>query len=115
MSENHQPGPSVLQPYVDRYFHNDTANRYTFDQTFKNKTLDPERALLLAVLQDAIDRRDTEWFNRPGYEPYGFSFEYVCEHLGFEPDWIRGGVLRQRGQDPSPGSSSAPDSLVLPV
>ena len=103
MSENHQ---------VDKYFHNDTANRYIFEGTYRPNELDPERALLLAIFQDAIDKKDIEWINRPGYDPYGFSFLFVCEHLGFDTDWIRSGVLRRLGQCPALSSGSIPGSSV---
>src|ERR1700756_4131118 len=72
--------------------------------------LDPERGLMLAVLQDAIicfqeylgatcKRKKAlhedaeEWlFNRD--RSYLFSFENVCDALGFEADYLRQGLIR---------------------
>jgi len=72
--------------------------------------LDPELGLMLAVLQDAIVcfqehlgatckrkkalYQDAEqWlFNRD--RSYLFSFENICEALGFEADYLRQGLIR---------------------
>jgi hypothetical protein len=72
--------------------------------------LDPERVLMLAVLEDAIvcfqenvnatckrkrslHEEAEEWI-RDVDRCYFFSFESVCETLGFDPDYLRGGLLR---------------------
>ena len=79
----------------------------TFQRRFH---LEPERLLMLAVLQDAIFcfqehltatcrrkrslyQEAEEWlFN--GDRFYVFSFENICEALGFEPAYLRQGLMR---------------------
>ena len=72
--------------------------------------LDPERVLMLALLQDAVvcfqehalakckrkqtlHREAEEWITTDD-RSYLFSFENVCETLGFDPNYMREGLLR---------------------
>ena len=72
--------------------------------------LDPERVLMLAVLQDAVlcfqehvvaqckrkqslHREAEEWISNSD-RSYMFSFENVCETLGFDANYMRDGLLR---------------------
>ena len=72
--------------------------------------LDPERVLMLAVLQDAVlcfqehvvaqckrkqslHREAEEWISNTD-RSYMFSFENVCEALGFDANYMRDGLLR---------------------
>jgi hypothetical protein len=80
-----------------------------FEESFKKKVLDPEHALMLAILRSVIADfqeyvnarsafekkyfqqaeewirdKDTSWF---------FSFENICDALQLEPDYIRQGLL----------------------
>ena len=80
----------------------DTMQRTTF--------LEPEKRLMLAVLDDAIncyrenlfsqrgkDRRlfdeAEEWILTPGGDR-AFSFDNVCESLGLNPEYLRRGLQR---------------------
>ena len=73
---------------------------------------EPERRLRLAVLEDAIryvqryrnttDKRRRalyedalDWFTSPDRSD-PFSFENVCDALGFDPDYLRRGLRRWR-------------------
>jgi len=72
--------------------------------------LDPERVLMLAVLQDAVvcfqeylgttcKRKvtlytDAEQWLLDDDRSYLFSFENICEALGFESDYLRQGLMR---------------------
>jgi hypothetical protein len=72
--------------------------------------LDPERVLMLAVLQDAVvcfqeyfgatcKRKvtlytDAEQWLLDGDKTYLFSFENICEALGFEATYLRQGLMR---------------------
>lgn len=81
-----------------------------FDNLRRKTLLEPEKRLMLAVLEDAIHsfqdnlfaeavgkktlfdeveqwilERDGDWI---------FSFDNVCEALGFTPDYVRQGLLR---------------------
>jgi len=92
-----------------------------FDRIQIDASLQPEKRLMLAVLEDAVGtfqkyvaatgRRGQrlfneaeEWFSsEPGEWP--FAFESICEALGLEPAYIRAGLRRwrdgQRGDVPS--------------
>lgn len=88
---------------------NDTTLRDQYFATFRrSEHLEPEMALLMAILEDAIhcyrkyraarDRagrerfRETEqWIMEEG-DDWLFSFENVCEALGLDPQFIRRGV-----------------------
>ena len=91
-----QPDPLI----VDQ--HSDTLRR--------NLYLQPEKRLMLAVLEDAIfcfkkfvrasDRKkkalfhDAEdWIFRKNDE-YAFSFETICEALGLDSEYLRAGLKR---------------------
>jgi len=72
--------------------------------------LDPERVLMLAVLRDAVScyqdhvgarnklkrslhREAEEWiFDRD--RSHLFSFDNLCEALGYDPDYMRSGLCR---------------------
>ena len=72
--------------------------------------LDPEKGLMLAVLQDAIicfqehlgttcKRKRSLYLDAQAWlfdcdRSYLFSFENVCEALGFEPDYLRQGLMQ---------------------
>jgi hypothetical protein len=77
----------------------------------RNENLAPEKALLFAVLEDAIhcfrhysaarDRlgkhrfREAEsWINRHGRD-WGFTFDNVCELLGIEPEYLRRKIFEE--------------------
>jgi len=81
-----------------------------FDNLRRKTILEPEKALIMAVLEDAINcfqdnvlaesgkakkRFDEaeEWVLDEGGD-WIFSFRNVCEHLGFSPDYVRRGLLR---------------------
>jgi hypothetical protein len=72
---------------------------------------DPERRLMVAVLEDAVaclskdprrgprQQRKTfeeaySWVNADDAESWIFSFTSVCEALGFEPSYLRRGLNR---------------------
>ena len=81
-----------------------------FDNLRRKTILEPEKALILAVLEDAINcfqdnvlaesgkakklfDEAEEWVFDEGGE-WIFSFRNVCEHLGFNPEYVRRGLLR---------------------
>ena len=76
-----------------------------------NQTPDPERRLMVAILEDAVSclskdprrcprqqRRSFEeahyWVNASDAESWVFSFTNVCETLGFDPSYLRRGLNR---------------------
>jgi len=106
-----EPGNSSLTEKAMAVFQPDILLEHQFQTTYRRRfSLDPERLLMLAVLQDAVvcfqdnlgatcKRKQVmhaeaeEWImNRD--RSYLFAFENVCEALGYDADYIRGGLLR---------------------
>jgi hypothetical protein len=104
-----------MQENVASLFQPDTvlAAQY-FDNLHRKAILQSEKRLMLAILEDAIDcyqdnvlaqsgkakvrfdevqewivERDRDWV---------FSFESICEELGFDPRYVRQGLLRWKHQ-----------------
>lgn len=82
-----------------------------YQSTYRRRFyLDPERVLMLAVLQDAVvcfqdnvsatcKRKRSMHLDAEGWimnedHSYLFSFENVCEALGYDPQYMRQGLLR---------------------
>jgi hypothetical protein len=102
---------SVSSDNLASLFQPDTLLSAQYFDTLRRKTLlEPERRLVLAILDDAIAcYRDNllsrsakkkrlfdeaeEWIVTPGND-WIFSFDQVCETLGFNPEYIRHGLLR---------------------
>jgi hypothetical protein len=83
-----------------------------FDRFRIDASLQPEKRLMLAVLEDAVgtfqkyvtatNRRARrlfveaeEWFEAPSSD-WPYSFENVCVALGLEPEYLRSGLRRWR-------------------
>jgi hypothetical protein len=96
---------------------NDADARDRYLDTFRrSEYLEPEKALLLALLEDAIHcyRKFAAARNRAGRQQFHeaeewlmgggdgwvFSFENICDHLGIEPEYIRRG-LREASARPA--------------
>jgi len=92
-------------------FQPDTLLPAQYFDTFRRKAnSEPEKKLMLAILEDAIDCFQKYIFARDGrgkgifreaedwiLEENGdrlFSFETVCDALGFNPSYVRQGLLR---------------------
>jgi hypothetical protein len=96
--------------------------------------LEPEKELMLAVLEDgvrsfqenlfaetgkkrAVFDEAREWLFSDGFE-HVFSFSSICSSLGLNPGYIRRGLKRWEEQTreatkkPKHGSQTAPDRLV---
>ena len=93
----------------------------TYQRTFR---LDPEKLLMLAVLQDAVTcfqeniapkckkkralyQEAEEWFLADD-KCYLFSFENICETLGFDAGYFRQGLLRWKEKALDKQTSSQP-------
>src|SRR5512143_1834550 len=81
-----------------------------FDNLRRKTLLEPEKRLMLALLEDAIhcfqnnpsaqsigkkklfDEAE-QWIVEKGTD-WIFSFDHVCETLGFSPEYVRHGLLR---------------------
>jgi hypothetical protein len=93
-------------------FEPDTLAPEQFYATLKNiQFVDPERRLMAALLEDAVSclarnpnrcsrrqRRSFQeahaWVQAKDCEDWIFSFTNVCETLGFNADYLRGGLDR---------------------
>lgn len=88
---------------------NDEGAQYRYLDTFRrSEYLEPERALLLAILEDGIhcyrkfagarnragrqQFREAEQWLMGGGEDWVFGFENVCELLGLDPEYVRRGL-----------------------
>jgi hypothetical protein len=94
-----------------------------FDRVQIDATLQPEKRLMLAVLEDAVGafqkhvsatgRRGRrlfgeadDWFGSADTE-WPFAFENICAALGLEPAYIRSGLRRWRDAQRVPGPDHA--------
>lgn len=100
-----------MEEKVASLFQPDTLLPAQYFETFSGRAgLEPEKRLMLAVLDDAIasfqkylfaqdDRgrtifQDVElWILEQGSD-WLFSFENICEVLGFNPEYVRLGLMR---------------------
>jgi hypothetical protein len=93
-----------------------------FDRVQIDASLQPEKRLMLAVLEDAVGtfqkyvtapgRRgqrlfaeSEEWFASEAMD-WPFGFESICQALGLEPSYIRRGLWHWRDEQRSPVPSS---------
>ena len=96
-------------------FQPDTLLPDQYLDTFRRKLhLEPEKKLMLAILEDAVacfqkylfardskgktQFRDTEDWVFQGTDMGIFSFDIVCETLGLEPSYLRRGLALWRKQ-----------------
>ncbi|MBI2090932.1 MAG: hypothetical protein HYT78_19690 [Deltaproteobacteria bacterium] len=96
---------------LNSLFHQDPMASATFAETVRRKSpLDPEKMLMLAVLEDAVfciqkNLRSTsrkgqrlmqeteDWIGEEDDE-WLFSFNNICEVLGLDARYLRQGLLR---------------------
>jgi hypothetical protein len=100
-----------MEERVTSLFQPDTLMPDQYLETFRRKVpLEPEKKLLLAVLEDAISCFQKYVFTREGKgrvlfqdaeqwilqkdSDWLFSFTNVCEMLGFDADYLRDGLMR---------------------
>ncbi len=100
-----------VEEKVTSLFQPDTLLPTQYFETFRRKAhLEPEKRLMFAVLEDAvacfqkyISARDAkgktmfheaeEWILKEDSE-WLFSFDNICEVLGFNPQYVRHGLIR---------------------
>jgi hypothetical protein len=98
-----------MEERVSSLFQPDTLLPEQYLDTFRRKVhLEPEKKLLLAILEDAIAcyqkyifasdvkgkalfREAESWVGEKGTEAV-FAFDSVCEMLGFDPEYLRRGL-----------------------
>jgi hypothetical protein len=99
---------------------NDTGAQYEYFDTYRrSEYLEPEKALLLAILEDAIhcyrkfagarsragreQFREAEQWLMGGGNGWVFAFDHVCDFLGLDPEYIRRGLREsaaEKGESP---------------
>ena len=88
-----------------------------FDNMRRRTLLEPEKRLMLAILEDAVNSfqenifaesgkrkilfDDVEQWIRADGSDWVFSFDHICEALGFTPAYVRQGLLRWREKNRS--------------
>jgi hypothetical protein len=103
----------TIEDKVSSLFHLDPVIPAEYQDTFRRKThLEPEKTLMLAVMEDAITcfqkyararhsktkqmfREAEEWILEEDGR-YFFSFEQICASLGFEPGYVRHGLIKEK-------------------
>ena len=96
---------------VSSLFQPDTLLSEQYQETHRRKThLEPEKALMLAILDDAVAcfqkyvtaqrpkekvlfQDAEEWFMEKDSDWF-FSFENICESLGLDPNYLRKGLMQ---------------------
>jgi hypothetical protein len=85
-----------------------------FEQLRRKTIWEPEKRLMLAVFEDAVNCFQDNLWEQSGKRKKSFdeveewilakdgdwifSFENICEVLGFNPDYVRQGLLRWKEQ-----------------
>ena len=103
-----------IENIVISLFEPDTVLPPQYLETICRKApLEAEQKLMLAVLEDAVScfqkylaardkigtslfREAEEWILLQGKSNWFFSFDYICETLDLNPDYIRKGLLHWR-------------------
>ena len=108
--------------YLTMLFQPDELAVHDYRKTGKRKTLlEPEKRLIFAVLADAVvcfqrfvnatsrkqkrlHQEAANWIFKPGDHGI-FSFESVCEICGFDPKFLRTGLIKWREDNKLSGVS----------
>jgi len=107
-----------------------TQQQY-FDAMQRSEHLEPEKALLQAILEDAVhcyrkyatarDRAGREKFREAeewlmgGGSGWIFSFDSVCELLGLDPQYVRRGLRESKLAPAEPASKERRHLLHRPA
>jgi hypothetical protein len=106
-----EPSSFDTEEKITSLFEPDMLGSAQYLQNFRRKTcLEPEKRLILAMLEDAVTcfqiyltarrGRGKRLFNEAEewimtkHEDWIFSFASVCEMLGFNPEYVRRGLRR---------------------
>jgi len=102
---------SSVEDRISSLFQPDTLLPEQYLDTYRRKThLEPEKALMLAILDDAVAcfqkyitaqkpkdkalfQEAEEWFMEKESD-WVFSFENICESLSLNPDYLRKGLMQ---------------------
>jgi len=119
----------AIEEKVMTLFQPDILVGAQFQTTYQRRFhLDPERVLMLAVLQDAVicfqenvaakcKRKQTmhleaeEWVLNKD-RSYLFAFENICEALGYDANYLRDGLLRWKRMRLEGGSELSAHPMI---
>ena len=106
----------VASDSSDQYQQTDTLLSEQYREILRRHTLDPEKRLMLAILEDAVKSFQAssmaesesstveDWILHDDAE-WPFSFDNVCEFLEIDPYYLRRGLLRWKNANPPRGST----------
>lgn len=107
---------NIMDEKLASLFQPDTLLSAQYFDSLRRKTvLEPEKRLMLALLEDAIHcfqnnlsaqtvrkkklfDETEDWIVATGGD-WIFSFDHVCETLGLSPEYVRQGLLRWKEKD----------------
>lgn len=106
------PGTSEAS---DVYQQTDTLLSEQYREILRRHALDPEKRLMLALLEDAVKSFQAaamgaesstaeQWILHDDAE-WPFSFDNVCEFLDIDPHYLRRGLLRWKNAKPPKGAT----------
>jgi hypothetical protein len=101
---------SAQKDPIGALFETDTLASERYQRLFRSSQIPPEKRLILAILDDAVqsfiatmrprnpkELREFEaaqtWIMEANSD-WIFSFESVCDQLGLDPDYLRGGLQK---------------------
>jgi len=104
----------MREDFLARFGSDDSVADLYFDSLRRAEHLEPEKALLIAILEDAVreyrkfagaqdregkerSREVEEWIFSQDRE-WIFSFNNVCELLDLDPDYVRRGLCATRAR-----------------
>ena len=106
-----------VSPHNERIsapFEPDTLASERYQSVFLSRQMSPEKRLILAILDDAVqsfvgtmrprspkERREFQeaqmWIMEANSDRI-FSFDFICDQLGLDPDHLRGGLQKLKAE-----------------
>jgi hypothetical protein len=106
----HESRPNANERIVSLFEPDALVSTQYFEQLRRKTIWEPEKRLMLAVFEDAVKCFQDNLLEQSGRRQKSFaeveewilakegdwifSFENICEVLGFNPDYVRQGLLR---------------------
>ncbi len=106
-------------------FESDALASERYREVFQSRQISPEKRLMIAVLDDAVQSffagirrrksadlrhfREAEEWIMDSRSDRVFSFDWICNLLGFDPAYLRSGLEKMKAEaraEPSKGSPS---------
>ena len=104
----------ILEPAhkdpIGTLFEPDTLASDRYQRLFQSRQIPPEKRLILAILDDAVQSfiatmrprspkevrefKEAQMWIMEANSTWIFSFESICDELGLDPDYLRGGLQK---------------------